>query len=174
MAINNLQLSQTSLGQIHNYINDLDIICGELIRDRTQADVDFALNLERDGGFTDEDLKGAYNISDRNRVGGAINYIAECLRDTGRHEVRTKVRDDWDFYDIIKPGDNQKVLAALKYLKLLLPYNQTEEVPESLDCLTYQKANAVENILFDLCGVFSRIFEAWLFCGDAFMFVSEE
>jgi hypothetical protein len=149
-------------------INELINLAGELIRDRTQYDVDYALFLERNMTYTDENLKGAYNISDRNRVGGAVNYIADCLRNTGRHEVRTKIRDDWDIYDIIKPEDNEKVLAALVYLKYHLPYDETENVPQSMDNLTYQKANTAENILFDLYGAFERLHESWFYSGEAF------
>jgi len=152
-----------------NQITDIAAgIAGELIRDRTQADVDYALGLERNGGYTDEDLKGAYNISDRNRVGEAFNYMMGCLRHIGRYEALAKIKDDWVSHDIVKPGDNRKVLAALEYLKWHLPYSETEEVPDSLDVLTYQKVNTVENILFDTYGVFLRMADMWFFCGEAF------
>ena len=159
MAIHNSQCT------IHN---DLNNIAGELIRDRTQADVDYALALERGGGDSDENLKGAYNISDRNRVGETFNYMIGCLRNIGKYEARAKLKDDWNVYDIIKPEDNKKVLAALEYLKIFLPYEKTEEVPQSLDSLTYQTANTVENILFDVYGVFLRLSDAWFYCGEAF------
>ena len=149
-------------------IDELTGITKKLIRDRTQADADYALFLERNMTYTEENLKGAYNISDRNRVGKTINYIADCLRNIGRYEVRTDLREDWGVYDIVKPGDNQKVLATLAYLKWHLPYDKTEEVPQDLDSLTYQKANTVENILFEIYGVFVRLCDAWFYCGEAF------
>jgi hypothetical protein len=149
-------------------INNIKNIADEFIRDRTQADVDYALGLERDGVYTEENLKGAYNISDRNRVGRTVNYIADCLKDTGKHEVYINIKDDWAVYDIIKPEDHEKVLASLIYLKYLLPYDKTETVPQNLDSLTYQKANTVENILYDIYGVFSRLLDSWLYCGEAY------
>jgi len=148
--------------------NELNNITGELIRDRTQADVDYALMLESNMIYAEENLKGAYNISDRNRVGGAVNYLAECLRNTGRHEVRPEIKEDWNVYDIVGPDDNKKVLEALALLKAHLPYGKTEEVPQSLDSLTYQKANTVENILFDLYGVFERLLGSWFYFGEAY------
>ena len=159
MAISNEQLT------INNELNN---IAGELIRDRTQADVDYALSLELGGVYTDENLKGAYNISDRNRVGRAVNYIAECLRNTGRYEARQELREDWNIYDIVRPEDNKKVLTVLAFLKFQLPHEETEEVPQSLDNLTYQKANAVENILFDVCEVFERLLDSWFHFGEAY------
>jgi len=151
-------------------IIELENIAKNLIYDRTQADVDYALNLEKNSIYTDENLRGAYNISDRNRVGETVNFIIECLKNTGTFEARANIiRDDRNAYDIIIPEDNQKVLESLANLKWLLPYSETAEVPEGLDSLTYQKANAVENILFDLYGVFSRLLDSWLYCGDGYL-----
>ena len=148
--------------------DEINNITGGLIYDRTQIDVDYALSLEHGGIYANEDLKGAYNVSDRNRVGGALNYITLCLRNTGNYEIRPEIKDDWDVYDIAKPGEHAKILTLLEYMKILLPYSETEEVPGSLDSLTYQKANAVENILFDLYGVLSRLLDSWFYCGEAF------
>jgi len=147
-------------------VNEINDTAEGLIRDRTQADVDYALSLERSMTYAYENLKGAYNPSDRNRVGIAVNRIVEYLRHTGRYEIGAKIKQDWNAYDIAKPGDNGAVLALLRHLKSLLPYDQTENVPDSLDGLTYQKANAVENILYELYGAFSRLLESWLYCGD--------
>lgn len=56
-----------------------------LITDRTQADIDYAVRLSQKGwsGMTAEEkadwesgLKGAYNASDLNRVGNAVVYVA--------------------------------------------------------------------------------------------------
>ena len=57
----------------------LENMTKDLIFDRTQADVNYALDCERNGIYTDVNLRGAYNISDRNRVGEAVNFIIECL-----------------------------------------------------------------------------------------------
>jgi len=150
-------------------IVELNNIADGLIFDRTQADVDYALDCEINGAYTDEDLKGAYNVSDRNRVANAVNFIAGCLKDAGMFEACANViRDGWNLFDIIYPEDNGKVLASLANLKLLLPYSGTAAVPGSLDELTYRKANAVESIAFDLYGVFLRLRDAWLYCGDGY------
>ena len=159
MAINNEQLT------INNELNN---IAGELIRDRTQSDVDYALMLERNMTYADENLKAAYNISDRNKVGKTINYITACLKIVGSHEALPELREDWNVYDIVKPEDNKKVLTALILLKERLPYGGTEEVPQSLDGLTYQKANTIESILFDVYGVFERLLESWFYFGEAY------
>ena len=148
----------------------LENILTGLIRDRTQSDVNYALECERNGVYTQENLKGAYNISDRNRVGEAVNFIIDCLKNTGIYEAYVNiVKDGWNAFDIIVHEDNQKVLTSLENLKHILPYNATQKVPDSLDSLTYQKANIIEGIIYDLYGVFSRMLDSYIYFGDGFV-----
>ena len=151
-------------------ILQLKDISNRLIHDRTQADVDYALTCESEGIYTVENLRGAYNISDRNRVGEAVNFIVDCLKSVGVFEASPNIiRQNWGVYDIVKPRDNQKVLESLTKLKQLLPYNKTLSVPDNLDGLTYQRANAVESIICDLYGVFTRLWDSWMYCNDGYM-----
>ena len=159
MAVNNYQPLIKS---------GLENTAKQLIWDRTQADVDYALMQERDNIYSEENLRGAYNISDRNRVGAAVNYLNECLRNTGTYHTCGNIRENRDMLDIIGNSDNREVLASLAHLRRLLPYGGTEEVPNSLDGLTYGKANTVEHILFDLCGVLMRLWDSWLYSGDGY------
>ena len=150
-------------------ITETENISRQLIFDRTQSDVDYALTCERNNLYTNENLKGAYNISDRNRAGAAVNHIIECLRKTGVPEACANiVKADWDVHDIIKVNGCAGFLKSLESLKRLLPYGQSAAVPENLDSLTYRKANDIERIIFDLCGVFLRLADAWLYAGDGF------
>lgn len=148
-------------------ISELNKITGKLIYDRTQSDVDYALSCRRGCIYSEQDLKGAYNISDRNRVGAAVNFLAACLWETGTRELLINIREDWNLYDIIKRADNGKVLSSLALLKIFLPYDRTGEIPENLDGMTYIKANNLEKALLDLYGVFERILDSWLYCGEA-------
>ena len=151
-------------------INKINNLINSLIFDRTQDDADYALDCVRNAVYHEHDLKGAYNISDRNRVGGAINFISDCLvNNAGLYEARVKIKDNWDYPDIIKREHHEEILYALNFLKYFLPYSKTSEVPENLNKITYQKANALEFILFDLCGVLARLFDSWLYCGDGYM-----
>ena len=148
-------------------ISELENIINSLIYDRTQVDVDYAITCERNNIYIDEDLRGAYNVSDKNRVGGAIDFIVDCLAYIGVAEaLDSVVRDDWDMYGIVRPGDNREILAALAGLKRLLPYNGTPNVPRSMDALTFRTANTVERIIWEIYGVFTRLWGSWLFCGD--------
>ena len=151
-------------------LDGLKNITKGLIFDRTQGDVDYALVCERNGISTEENLRGAYNISDRNRVGEAVNFVIDCLKSVGVYVARpNRIRDDWNKFDIIVSENHRDVLDSLSNLKWFLPYSGTAEVPDSLDSLTFQKANAVESIIFDLYGVFSRLLDSWLYFGDGYM-----
>lgn len=143
-------------------VNRLNGITESLIFDRTQADVDYALMLERESVHIDIDLKGAYNSSDKNRVGGAVNYIAALMQ-----VFDVKSRADWTAGDIVKSPDNANIIRCLHRLARFLPC-QTIEIPDDLDRLSYQKANAVERVLFDMYGIYSRICGAVVFCGDGY------
>ena len=132
-------------------LNKINEITDSLIYDRTLADVDYALMLERESIYTDEDLKGAYNASDRNRVAEAVNYIAALMR---LYDVRTK--DGWNEYSIATVRDNANTVESLNVLKAFLP-GITAEVPADLDRLSYIKANDVERVLFELYGVYMRL-----------------
>ena len=157
MAINNEQITD----------NNLKSITASLIYDRTQADADYALSLEQNSIYTNEDLKGAYNCSDRNRVGGAINYLTDNMKLLG-----FRVKDNWVETDIAKTTDNANSLACLNRLRQLLSYGSygiTAALPADLDSLTYQKANDIERVLCEVGGAFLWISDAAMYAGDGYV-----
>jgi len=149
-------------------LSELENISESLIWDRTQTDVDYALECEKNNIYSSENLKGAYNISDRNRVGRALNYLSECIKNSGRTEIEVNIKENWIMSDIIKHEDNNNVLNAVNKLEYFLPYNNIQSTPSNLDSLTYVKANTTEHIIFDLYGVLSRLINSWLYCGEGF------
>jgi len=149
-------------------IRELNKILNGLVFDRTQSDVDHAINHIRNGLNSEQDLKGAYNISDRNRAAQAAKHIAGCMRSNGMYDAAVKIRDNWNTLDIIRHEDNEDVLAALRYLRSLMPTAETPAVPAELDNLTYVKANIIERVLFDLCCFLARLLDSWMYFGDGF------
>jgi len=149
-------------------IQGLKQVSDRLIIDRTQSDVDHAINHIINGLNSDQDLKGAYNISDRNRVAAASKYIAGYMKSNGMYDASVKIKDNRTVFDIIRPADNEEIPAALGYLKSLLPTAETPAIPVELDNLTYIKANNIERILFDLCGFLARMLDSWMYSGEAF------
>ena len=138
-----------------------------LIFDRTQADVNYALSLEREGVYTDENLRGAYNFSDRNRVASALNFLMDTLHYNGYQHMGC-VNDGWQEGDIIYAGDNHAIIKYFREAERVLP-RISLEIPDNLDYLSYQKANAAENILFDMFENYDFLADTWLYCGEGYM-----
>ena len=139
-------------------IND---ILNSLIYDRTQADVDYALSLQQNSVHAPENLRGAYNVSDRNRVGSAINWLIDAM-----NMLRFRAKDNWNEYDITKLADNANTLDCLTELKRLLSYGVVTAIPVDLDKLSYQKANNVERVLYQIGSAYAWISE--LYAGDGY------
>ena len=138
-----------------------------LIFDRTQADVDYALMLESESIHADENLRGAYNSSDRNRVGAAANFLLDTLRGKG-YTLAGSVKSDWKESDIVKAGDNANIIARLKDINGVLPQISLE-IPDNLDYLDWRKANAVELVLSDMFENYDRFSDIWLWCGEGYV-----
>ena len=106
-----------------------------LVTDRTAADV------------TDRNEKGTYRSADLNRVGFAVQYLAEYL---GRHgtQVHVSPKRDWTDIDNPTPQTMTVYLADIAALRatLKLP-EETPMVPADMVKLTYQEANNIESIL---------------------------
>jgi len=141
-------------------IND---ILSSLITDRTQSDVDYALSLQNNSIYTDANLRGAYNISDRNRVGNALNRLIAAM-----NILQIHAKDDWTEYDITRVADNANTLACLAVLQIFLPFGSVTSVPADLDRLSYQKANDVERILFETGSAYQWIADNTLHAGESY------
>lgn len=117
-----------------------------LITDRTQADVDALKALLADG-INPADHKGAYNASDLNRVGEAVNYLRERLRPLGIW-TDASLRTDWAVTEIPTAGEMAKYLSAVRAIRAAVTdYRPRVRLPESMTALDYAGANQIEEIL---------------------------
>lgn len=131
-----------------------------MIFDRTQSDVDrvsYLQSLWVDGTFTGtteelaewaSDLKGAYNASDLNRVGSAVEYLTDTLYSMG-YNVLTVPKTDWAETDIPAQSQMATYLQNIQSLRDCLPY-VAPDVPETMQNLAFQGANDIEEILYIL------------------------
>ena len=134
-------------------------ILAELIYDRTQADVDRVVYLSEklwDHMTVEEKaewmapMKGAYNADDLNRVGKAVQYIADKLTGLGC-AVDVSPKTDWkggDDPDIPTSVQMAQYLQDLSSIRsaLVLP-DGAPVVPGDMGQLTFEKANDIERIL---------------------------
>lgn len=147
-----------------------------LITDRTQADVDFVRQLAVKGwaAMTAEEraawnggLKGAYNASDLNRVGSAVEYVAGRVKDAG-YSVSVSPKIGWTEGEIPDPPSMAAYLADVLAVRNALPLSGLPELPETMEKLTYTDANAIEQVLLDVNAALDRIRAGAYYAGELY------
>lgn len=135
-----------------------------LITDRTRADV-MAGNA-----------KGTYNASDLNRVGTAMNYIADRLRAAG-YDPHISPKTGWKDDDWVNPATQSVYLGDLIELRnQITMLESTPQVPPRIlatsinsgDGLTYEWANDIEQIILDLDDALNRLQLSFWCCGEIY------
>lgn len=127
-----------------------------LVTDRTQADVNAG------------NEKGSYNASDLNRVGAAMNYVADRLRYFG-YNPAVSPKTDWTDENWMAPFYVDQYLSDLAELRRQFAMMQsTPSVPDDMVRLTYQEANNIEKILEDIDLLLTNAAKAWFFSGEVF------
>ena len=130
-----------------------------LILNRTQSDVYRVQSLTQKmiaGTATEAEkaewlggeMKGAYNASDLNRVGSAVEYLTDTLYSMG-YNVPTVHKTDWAETDIPTQSQMTTYLQNIQNLRDCLPY-VAPDAPTDMTGLTYQEANNIEEILYTL------------------------
>lgn len=148
-------------------------IIEHLICDRTEADVARLQELmERGWGnltaderaeWLAESHKGAYNYTDLNRVGAAVNYVAERLCEWG-YPYHPNMRTNWSADDLIFAEDLREYLAAVDKLRCRLAVlADTPETPQRIS--TVVEANAIEKIIQDVYLLLNNMIAALPYSG---------
>ena len=131
-------------------------IMDTLITDRTQADADARND------------KGTYNASDLNRVGAAMNYVADRLRAAG-YDPHISPKTDWMESDWPTVSTMTRYVEDLAELRGQFTQAQTTPpVPPDMENLTWQEANDIERILQDVDALLTNISAAWFFSGELY------
>ena len=118
-------------------------VIDELITDRTEADLYYG------------NPKGKYDYIDYNRLGRAINYVANEARNAGLStDAIGKTDYTADIENSPRVSDIETLFAQLEKIKALS--GLSVELPATVDdLLTIKGANAVEKLLKDADGVLS-------------------
>ena len=150
-----------------------------LITDRTQADFDRWRTL-RDKGFsamTDEekaefsgDMKGAYNASDLNRVGGALNYLSDRLTAAGYlRGDEFSAREDWGENEIPTGEQFTAYLKAVETIRAAMSRKATTpQTPADVGGLDFQGANDIEKIFLDVEELINNMLAVRFFCNELY------
>lgn len=148
-----------------------------LITNRAKEDVDRVKELVSKGydAMSDAEkaewngeMKGAYNASDLNRVGLAVDYLTRRLRSYGI-SAATAPKTDWTVDDAPTISQMRQYLADVEALRSAIAVLQTTPVvPSDMEGLTYTEANDIEKILTDIDRLITNMTAAWFYSGDIY------
>ena len=155
---------------------DTKTIIVTLVTDRTQADVERVQALAEKGfaAMTSDEqaewlagMKGAYNASDLNRVGTALNYLAGRLAPICGKNIQWQSKTDWSMTDVITATQAAVYRKQIQDVRDALTYpDGTPAVPE-IDRMTYTGANDIERILALCETLIDNIIKAFRYTGAA-------
>lgn len=112
-------------------------------------------------------LKGAYNNTDLNRVGEAINFLSELLNNYG-YTNDAKARTNWAIEEKPNPEQMADYLLNLRKIKDAYFVNiNTPDLPVDMDKLTFEEANNIEKMLQDITDLLAYMTENFVYSGVA-------
>lgn len=144
----------------------------EMITDRTNEDVANHANIkariiDRTASPTEwltwlSGMRGAYNVSDLNRVGEAVAYIADRLVNNGI-AISVTAKNDWVTTDIPRAAQMVDYLEDIGAIRAALAtFSTTPTAPDSMNDLTVGGANDIEKILVDVETLLNNLEEVFL------------
>ena len=148
-----------------------------LITDRTQADVDWVIELKNKilaNGFdslTSEEqseymngMRGAYNSSVIYRVQSACVFLKAPFTDAG---IPLEGYTGYTPFNIGEAPTSEKLAAYLANVaSFKKAANLTQEIPETMDRLSFEDANNIEKLLIQADSYICGIMSGWLFSGE--------
>ena len=174
------ELSEYTHEDLTNYTHlQLSLPLEPLITFRKQADINRILYLlgrmqsvGYDGLLDSEkaewsrSLRGAYNASDLNRVGGYVQYIVNWLKYYA-YLITVDAKTDWQREDFATPSTMSTYLGNLH--ALVNGYCATPgagALPEDMEALTFEEANAIERLLEELIYAITGMESNYRYAGD--------
>lgn len=168
-----------SLNAVSNFDFTLEYEGLYLVTWRTAADVSRVcflsqkiiagtITAEEKAEWLSAEMIGAYNYTDINRVGEAVQFITERLAEIGI-SVITVGKSDWTESDIPNGSNISYYLEDIQKIRNALVVTEaTPQVPNSLSGLDYQKANDIEQILLDIDALITLIMRSWMYAGEVY------
>lgn len=123
------------------------------VTDRTAADV------------RNKTSKGFYNATDLNRVGHNVGYLANLLYEHG-YTIAVSPKANWQMRDIPRIADMAVYLADVEALKSAL--SGTTPLPDTMDDLTVEAANNIEQLLCEIERNITNMTAAWHYSGELY------
>ena len=122
----------------------------KLVFDRTINDI---INLTS---------KGYYNYEDLNRIEKWCEYLSKFLKKYN-YFSEVKVKKNWSVTSFPTQSEMKRVHQNINNLKS--SFIAFTSVPENLEYITFQKANKIEKILFEIDKIISYMENNFIYCG---------
>lgn len=154
---------------MHSLITDrteVDVLRWRRLRDKGYAAMTADEKAEWDSGM----MKGAYNTSDLNRVGAALNYVRDRLIDASYLPVNAfTAKTDWNVLGLPTEADLTYYLNCVRQVReAMAQFATTPPTPEDTGALDYNEANNIEKILIDVDILISNMLAGRYFCGELY------
>lgn len=131
----------------------------ERIKNRTATAADWTAYLA--------DNEAAYNASDLNRVGNALNYVSERMNENG-FNLSTSAKTDWTETDIPTAPQMATYKAHIASIRNAIAYPAGTPVTPEIDRLTYTGANSIETILTLADGLIDKLIQTFIHSGTTY------
>lgn len=143
-----------------------DVTRWRQLRDKGYLAMTDAERAEWDAGT----LKGAYNVSDLNRVGAALNYMRDRLIEASYIAPNAfTAKTTWAVSDMPTAADLTNYLNYVSQIREAFSrYANTPPVPPDIGALNYIEANNIEQIMVDVFNLLNNMLSARYYCGDIF------
>lgn len=148
-----------------------------LITDRSANDVALWRDLRNKGWLKmtsaerakwESHMKGAYNYTDLNRVGAALNYVRDRLAESGFLSASAfSAKVDWTAGDTPTKADLTKYLGHVSTIRGAFAQRPTTPAAPT-GRLTYREANDIEKIILDVDSLLTNMVAARFFSGELY------
>lgn len=157
-------------------------ILTNMVFDRTQSDVDALVSIMQKAnaqGFdslTQAELdfiktaqKGAYNAADVNRVVSAYNTLVADLAAEGYPVTLAGTIPTKAASGLLLDTEGEVYLQNVEIIRSALPvFDDTPPTPTTMNNLTFQKANDIEKILYDVSVAIQNMIDAYFYSGELY------
>lgn len=119
-------------------------------------------------GSGDPVVKGAYNSTDLNRVGAAVEYVRNRL---AQYDYKCSVnpKQSWTYTDIPTQQELDEYLEDIRTIRSALATKPTTpQAPADMEQFNYIEANNIEQILLDVDALITNMTMSFVFCGQPF------
>lgn len=146
-----------------------DVERWQTLRDKGYAKMTTAERLQWNG--TALKLKGVYNYTDLNRVGNALNYLHDRLKEANyiTHQTTFIAKTNWARGDIPTRAEFTHYLKCVSFVReAMTQFATTPPTPTDTGRLNYEEANNIEKILLDVETLINNMLAARVYCNDVF------